>query len=176
MLSLVRCPFLKIRNRESQFLLPPSRGNGQEGIPRQESIPIKESITIIINSCIRSRFLLKPIPSPKGIDSFKNIQKMAKEPELQSFWNRIRHSTSYHITYYSPSLQIGRSNIVVSGSPPPGVPVALLQEVLREECGPLLRHLDDLVLGGVESVLRLFAVVEDDHFLKDRKSSNSNVA
>ena len=101
---------------------------------------------------------------------------MAKEPELQSFWNRIRHSTSYHITYYWPSLQIGRSNIVVSGSPPPGVPVALLQEVLREECGPLLRHLDDLVLGGVESVLRLFAVVEDDHFLKDRMSSNSNVA
>ena len=145
----------------------------QEGIPRLESIPIKESITIIINSCIGSRFLLKPIPSPKGIETSK---KWPRNQNCNPFGIRIRHGTSYHITYYWPSLQIGRSNIVVSGSPPPGVPVALLQEVLREECGPLLRHLDDLIFGGVESVLRLLAVVEDDHFLKDRKSSNSNVA
>ena len=70
-----------------------------------------------------------------------------------------------HSTYYWPSLQIRRSNIVAACSPPSGVPVALLQEVLREEGGTLLRHLDDLVFGGVESVLRLLAVVEDDHFL-----------
>ena len=45
--------------------------------------------------------------------------------------------------------------------------VCLLQEVLGEEGWPLLGHLHDLVLGRVEGVLSLLALVEDDHLLKN---------
>ena len=53
---------------------------------------------------------------------------------------------------------------MVAVPPASGMWVGLLQQVLGEEGGPLLRHLHRQLFGGVEGVL--LAVVKDDNLLK----------
>ena len=82
--ELELCRFLKIRNRESQFLLPICKMRNCE----PETIPFSNPFTIHLV------IILVPIP--------KYLRKMAKEPELQFLWNRIRHSSRPNPTCLCP--------------------------------------------------------------------------
>ena len=72
------CRFLKMRTRESCFLLPITKTRNCE--PENDSFFDSISNSFGHNS---------------GSNSRKFAKKLTKEPELRFFWNRIRHRSSY---------------------------------------------------------------------------------
>ena len=106
--------------------------------------------------------------------------QLGKSPRLSEKAAKLNHTLILSLILLRENDQIKRRIIRINQrvdvitlmrrsdttAPPTRVRVCLLQEVLGEEGGPLLGHLHDLVLGRVEGVLRLLALVEDNHLLK----------